>query len=182
MNIDLKKDQFLTREKMISELNDLNYNSTLFCGVEGNVETCSKCKKYSKCYDQHCVINDKQYYVDYFLEKSKIGFDSFVMIDDDFWHALLRPQKLINNPESKIDSLVSQIYFRDSVFNDHCVKNKISLIRFSSQDVSLFMMHRIDKVVPYFFSVKSKAKKFFSILGSSIDLFTKNVFGEKNER
>jgi hypothetical protein len=142
----------------------------LFCGKEGSIEICSECKNYSECYDQHCVAGGNNYAID--IISTKLGFNVYVMIDDDFWHGLTRNMDLINNPQSEIDALISQVYFRDSVFNNECKKKNILLVRFSARDISLFLMLRKQELIPYFATgPKTKIKKFFKMLNSSISLF-----------
>lgn len=154
-------------------------HSYVFCGKEGTIEQCKKCEQYNSCFDQHCSFSDDRYYIDYSIPEKIVGTELFIMIDDIFWHGLSHPEEILKNPETDIDLLISQIFSRDKFFNEHCLKNKIPLIRFSSREVSLFLMNRTDSIIPYFISgSKIKTKKFISLLGSSIDTFVKNVFGE----
>ena len=175
LNADLTSEQQPTIIEPPSTI-ELSY---VFCGKEGTIEQCKKCLQYESCFDQHCSIADDRYYIDYSISESIVGTELFVMIDDIFWHGLSHPIELIENPETDVDFLISQIYTRDKFFNEHCIKNKVPLIRFSSRAVSLFLMNRSDSIVPHFTSgSKVKVKKFISLLGTSIDSFIKNVFGD----
>ena len=160
------------RDSLVSQ----NVESELFCGASGTFEDkCKVCNKFSICYDQHCIIDEHNYKIDFVIKK--FGFDLFVMIDDDFWHGLLRPLELLKNPQCELDNIVSEVFFRDKYFNEHCKEKNIPLVRFSSRDLSLFFMSRIDHIAPRFScGPKRKLSKFFKLYMNAFDLFFGELF------
>jgi hypothetical protein len=155
-----------------------NNDEYLFCGKTGSIIECIDCKNYLSCFDQHCEIDNEKYKIDYVV--SKLGFDVFVMIDDNFWHGLGLSNEQINNPKSGIERMISEICFRDNYFNEHCKSEKIPLVRFSTREISLFASARSEILYPYFScGPKRKLKKFFDLYTNSIDLLFSNIFNKE---
>jgi hypothetical protein len=147
--------------------------NVLFCGKTGDFSLCKDCKDFSKCYDDHCNINDDNYKVDYIVPENNI----LVMIDDDFWHGLSLSEEELKSPKSQIEAMITEIYLRDQYFNEHCRSKKLPLVRFSVREISLFTMSRTDSVVPYFHcGPKRKVEKFFKLYSTSVANLIDNIF------
>jgi hypothetical protein len=150
--------------------------NVLFCGKAGDFSLCKDCNDFSKCYDNHCNINDDNYKIDYVVPQNNI----YVMIDDDFWHGLTLSEEDLNNPSSQIDIMITEIYLRDQYFNEHCKSKKLPLVRFSARDISLFTMSRVESIVPYFWcGPKRKVEKFFKLYSTSVSNLINNIFEAK---
>lgn len=144
----------------------------------GSSADCNSCPKYRNCYDFHCNVSDEKYHIDYIV--SKLGYDVLVMIDDVFWHGLNRSEESISSPETVKDKLISEIFFRDKYFNKFCEEKNVPLVRFSSEDVSLFVMSRIELIEPHFTcGPKRKLKKFFDLYTKALDKFFGEIFEMK---